>query len=115
MRKCRCSICRISSAAFTLTRSTAGPTGMRCCGPRRWAPDRARPRLLAVMSLDENKDPLLLLRAFARLRQTVPGATLTLVGTGPLAREVRQTIDALELGQAVLLPGHCSRLEVARL
>jgi glycosyltransferase involved in cell wall biosynthesis len=83
--------------------------------PQHWAPDPARPKLLAVMSLDENKNPLLLLHAFQRLRQTVPGATMTLVGTGPLEEQVRQTIVSLGLEQVVRLPGHCSRLEVARL
>jgi len=83
--------------------------------PERWQPDAARPKILAVMSLDENKNPLLLLRAFQRLRQRAPGATLTLAGTGPLEAEVRTAVEAQGLCPAVRLLGQCSRLEIARL
>jgi glycosyltransferase involved in cell wall biosynthesis len=83
--------------------------------PARWSPDPSRPRLLAAMSLDENKNPLLLLRAFQRLRRDVPGATLTVVGTGPLEAPVRALVKALGLQPAVRLLGYRARPDLARL
>jgi glycosyltransferase involved in cell wall biosynthesis len=83
--------------------------------PTRWVPDPAAPHLLAVMALEENKAPLLLLEAFRRLRQFAPGATLDLVGQGPLEEGVRKFVRDNGLKNSVLLWGHCPRLEVARL
>jgi glycosyltransferase involved in cell wall biosynthesis len=83
--------------------------------PPHWAPDPAAPRLLGVLALEENKAPLLLLEAFRRLRQAVPGATLDLVGQGPLEEAVRAFIRTHDLGDSVLLWGQCPRQDVARL
>jgi glycosyltransferase involved in cell wall biosynthesis len=83
--------------------------------PDRWAPDPAAPRLLGVLALEENKAPLLLLQAFRRLRHAVPGATLGLIGDGPLEMEVRGFIRDQGLENCVTLWGQVSRSEVARL
>lgn len=78
-------------------------------------PDPHNPRLLAVMTLNENKNPLLLLEAVRRLRAQVPGARLTLVGRGPLEATVRETIQHPELRGAVTLRDFGPREEIARL
>ncbi len=83
--------------------------------PSRWTPEPAAPRFLAVMSLDENKNPLLLLDAFRRLLADVPGASLLLVGQGPLKDVVADRIRKTGLDRAVSLLGFRSRSEVARL
>jgi glycosyltransferase involved in cell wall biosynthesis len=83
--------------------------------PAEWTPDPARPRLVAVMSLEQRKNPVLALRALQGLRQSAPGATLTLVGAGPQEALIRETVAALNLGPAVRLFGPASRQGVAQL
>jgi glycosyltransferase involved in cell wall biosynthesis len=83
--------------------------------PAQWRPNPSAPRLLSIMSLDDNKAPLLLLAAFCRLRRQVPGATLTLVGEGPLAQQVKDFLGEHGLQAVVTLPGQLLRTEVARL
>jgi glycosyltransferase involved in cell wall biosynthesis len=83
--------------------------------PPRWEPDPQRPRFLAVISLDENKNPLLLLDAFRRLRQELPGAQLDIVGQGPLYAQVAEAIRHEGLSESVALLGYRTRSEVARL
>jgi glycosyltransferase involved in cell wall biosynthesis len=83
--------------------------------PACWRPDPAAPRLLFVGFLVEGKNLPLLLVAFARLRQTLPGARLTLAGDGPLRVALQKQIAALGLGDTVRLLGACARAEVARL
>lgn len=51
--------------------------------------ERAR-RILFVGRMVEKKAPLLLIRAFARVRERVPDAQLALIGDGPLLAEARQ-------------------------
>ncbi len=83
--------------------------------PVRWQPDPAAPRLMFVGFLVEIKNLPLLLDAVAQLRRRVPGATLTLVGDGPLRGWVEMRIRALGLDTAVRLVGERSRAEVAAL
>jgi glycosyltransferase involved in cell wall biosynthesis len=83
--------------------------------PTSWRPDPAAPKLLFVGFLVEAKNVPLLLRAFARLRDAVPGAHLTLAGDGPLRGPIGQEVAALGLGGAVTFRGACSRAEVAAL
>jgi glycosyltransferase involved in cell wall biosynthesis len=61
-----------------------------------------RPLAGMVTALRAQKDPLLAVRAMARLaaRGDVPGR-LAIVGSGPLEGEVRQEIDRLDLGEHV--------------
>ena len=67
-------------------------------------PDEA-PLTLAVGRLIEQKDHATLLRAFARVRATVPDARLAILGGGPLEGETRRLVAELELDDAVTLPG----------
>jgi len=63
----------------------------------------------AVGRLAEVKNPAMLLGAFASLRQRDPAfarrARLALIGDGPLAREVRERVDALGLADVTWLAG----------
>jgi glycosyltransferase involved in cell wall biosynthesis len=72
-------------------------------------------RLLFVGSLDENKNPMLLLKAFDIVREKLPTVTLTIVGTGPLAPQVKSWIDERKLYNCVFYLGEKSRKEVADL
>ena len=63
------------------------------------------PRLLSLTRLAPEKRLDQLLEAFAFLRRDLPGATLTLAGTGPLEAELRAQIARLGLGDTVRLPG----------
>jgi glycosyltransferase involved in cell wall biosynthesis/SAM-dependent methyltransferase len=83
--------------------------------PLHSAPDPLRPRLLSVISFDDNKNPFLLLEAFRRLRAEIPGATLAIAGQGPLRDAVATKIHLDGLSSAVTLLGFKSRPEVARL
>jgi glycosyltransferase involved in cell wall biosynthesis len=83
--------------------------------PPHWEPDPSAPRLVSVTALEPYKNPLLLLRAFRRLHAAVPGASLTVVGAGPLEPEARAYLAAHGLGGRVALPGRLPRPEVARL
>ena len=49
------------------------------------------PLALAVGRLIEQKDHATLLRAFARVRTTVPEARLAILGSGPLEAETRRS------------------------
>lgn len=63
------------------------------------------PLALAVGRLIAQKDHATLLRAFARVRTTVPQARLAILGSGPLEAEMRRLVTELGLDDAVTLPG----------
>lgn len=63
------------------------------------------PVALAIGRLIEQKDHATLLRAFARVRAQSPRAVLVILGSGPLEAETRRLASALQLDDAVLLPG----------
>jgi glycosyltransferase involved in cell wall biosynthesis len=70
-------------------------------------------RYMFVGRLIPRKRPLELLRAFARTLSEVPGATLTMVGEGPLLPEVSR--EAAALGDSVEVLGHAEGPELSRL
>lgn len=75
---------------------------------RRFAPTpshgaRARRRILFVGRMVEKKDPVMLVRAFARVSRRLPGATLAMVGDGPLLEEAQR--EAAALGESVEFTG----------
>lgn len=51
-----------------------------------------RAELVFVGSLDQNKDPLTLIRCFKIVSESTPDAQLTVVGTGPLESRVRELV-----------------------
>ena len=86
--------------------------------PRKWDPDPDHPRLIFVGAFVESKNLTLLLEAFSRVAQQIPGATLRLIGGAPSLEEERQLTDhiaRLELQDRVSLQGHTAREEVARI
>ncbi|GAB4172271.1 MAG: hypothetical protein Fur006_00940 [Coleofasciculaceae cyanobacterium] len=72
-------------------------------------------RLLFVGSLDDNKNPMLLLEAFELVREKLDNVTLTIVGTGLLAPQIQSWIDNRKLYNFVFFLGAKSRKEVAEL
>ncbi len=69
-----------------------------------------RKRILFVGRMVEKKGPLLLVRAFARLRAQIADAELVMIGNGPLLAAARQLAD--ELHVAVEFPGARGRDEI---
>jgi len=67
-------------------------------------PDGA-PVVLAVGGLNERKNPLGLMRAFALLRDDLPDARLAFVGSGPLAGAVDTAASTMGLDDAVVRTG----------
>lgn len=62
-------------------------------------------RVLMISRLDETKDPLTAIRAFAYVIKEVPTATLQIVGYGPLYKEAKKLISELNLEESVSLLG----------
>jgi glycosyltransferase involved in cell wall biosynthesis len=77
------------------------------------APDA--PLLLFAGRLEGQKDPLLLVRAFAALRGRRPDAHLLIAGEGGLEAATRTELQAVGIGQAASFLGTVPRPEVARL
>jgi colanic acid/amylovoran biosynthesis glycosyltransferase len=71
----------------------------------------AAPSVVALGRLTSKKSPFALLRAFALVHAQLPAARLTLIGTGPLAGQVRQLVHELKLESAVELTGALPRKE----
>jgi glycosyltransferase involved in cell wall biosynthesis len=65
----------------------------------------------AAMRLTEQKDPLLLLDAFALLARETPHAVLAIAGDGPLREATRARADELGIGRCVHLLGARDDLE----
>ena len=63
------------------------------------------PLVLAVGRLIEQKDHATLLEAFARVRRERADARLAILGWGRLEAATRARVQALGLGESVLLPG----------
>lgn len=86
--------------------------GNRSAARHRLGLDTTAPLVLAVGGLTPRKDPLSLLQAIARLRQTHPDARLALVGDGPLAAAVDAGAARLGLSDAVIRTGAIGHHEV---
>ncbi len=63
------------------------------------------PLVVCVSRLVRRKGQDVLVEAWPRVRERVPGARLLLVGTGPLKRRLRRRVTALGLQAAVTLTG----------
>jgi glycosyltransferase involved in cell wall biosynthesis len=68
-------------------------------------PPPAEPRLAVVGRLIPIKGHGVLLEAFARAREEVPGLTLEVAGEGPLEAELRATAERLRIDDAVTFLG----------
>jgi glycosyltransferase involved in cell wall biosynthesis len=82
--------------------------------PADHSPETRKRRVLFVGRMVEKKGAGLLIRAFARVREHVPDAELTMVGDGPLLAENRQLASDLEVPVAFLgsLPHDAIRQQV---
>jgi glycosyltransferase involved in cell wall biosynthesis len=72
------------------------------------------PRICQLGNVVDVKNPLRLLEAFAELRRAAPGASLALVGGGPLVDEVRRRASELGIADAIVLPGEVGVDEAPR-
>ncbi len=70
-------------------------------------------KIIAVGSLDANKNHEMLIRVFAKLPQ--PDLHLTIVGDGPLKGQLNELVNELEITNRVLFYGHAREIEVAEL
>jgi glycosyltransferase involved in cell wall biosynthesis len=75
-------------------------------------PMPARPRIVNVGRLHEQKGQMLLVEAFARVVEKHPDAELVLVGDGELRREIEQAIDRLGIRKNVRITGWASNTRV---
>ena len=86
--------------------------------PRKWDPDPDHPRLVFVGGFVERKNLPLLLEAFCRVAEQIPGATLRLIGGAPsleVERHLTDDIARLGLQDKVSVQGQTAREEVARI
>jgi glycosyltransferase involved in cell wall biosynthesis len=71
--------------------------------PAEWGGDR--PRLVTLGRLSDQKNHALLLKAFRRVLDQLPGARLVILGEGPLRVELEKLREELGLAGKVDLPG----------
>jgi colanic acid/amylovoran biosynthesis glycosyltransferase len=71
-------------------------------------PVPARPRLVNVGRLSEQKGQLLLIKAADRLRYQGVDCEIVIVGDGPMRGEIQQLIEQLDLGERVRITGYLS-------
>lgn len=62
-------------------------------------------RIVSAARLMKQKNQLMLIDAFARVKKVYPDYTLTIYGEGPFRSELEKRIEELGLGSSVLLPG----------
>ncbi|WP_255434093.1 glycosyltransferase [Carboxylicivirga sp. M1479] len=67
------------------------------------------PSIVYLGRFTEKKHPMALLYAFRIVKNKIPNATLTMIGGGPLEKEVKQLITQLSLEESVALKGVLSR------
>jgi len=96
-----------NGVAFTAGQDRARPSGSD-------RPAGAGCRLISVGRLIPERRHNLLVRALARLRSSCPGVTLTLVGDGPCAADLKRLSASLGLADAVSLTGALPHDEVLR-
>jgi colanic acid/amylovoran biosynthesis glycosyltransferase len=104
---------QVISLGATPDQISSSPCGVK---PELFAgaqPARQPPRFLAVGRFVEKKAPYLTLLAFAKIYESNPAVTLTMIGTGPLLGSCKRLSAALGLGQAVSFLGNQTPERVA--
>jgi len=71
-------------------------------------------QLLCVARLTEQKNPVLLIKAAALLRELGKEFRLVLVGDGQLRPKIERMIEELHLSECVFLAGWCNQIEIKR-
>lgn len=81
------------------------PVELRDTSPE--APGRRanRDRIVTIGRLSPEKDHKTLIQAFARVKEALPGATLTIVGEGPERKALERLIASLALESSIFLVG----------
>ncbi len=69
--------------------------------------------VLMVARLENQKDPLLAMKAFARLKQSRPAATLTILGSGSLQERMEEAARDFGIEDAIQFLGNVPRESVA--
>lgn len=64
-----------------------------------------KPRIVSAARLMKQKNQLMLLDAFAQIKEEFPEYTLTIYGEGPFREELEKHIGELGIGDSVELPG----------
>lgn len=82
---------------------------------RRRDRDHARPVLVVARNLEAIYDLPTALRAFAEIRRSVPGVLLSIAGTGPEERRLRELAAQLRIADAVTFTGRLSMEGMAAL
>lgn len=101
------------AAKLRLIRCGLDPRWLQLAGAPECAPGRpAATQLLCVARLDEQKQPLLLLRAAARLLDAGASCRLLIAGDGPLRPQVEALIEARQLSAQVQLLGWQTRMQI---
>lgn len=77
--------------------------------------DPAAPHLVVARNLEPIYDVGTALRAFAAVRAALPGARLSVAGTGPALDELRALAESLGVGGAVAFTGRLDRDQMAAL
>lgn len=75
------------------------------------ASQNRRKEIVAVGRLEEQKDPLLLLEAFAKVHGQFPEYRLLLYGEGSLKERILDEIRRLQLAESVLLKGNAEHID----
>ncbi|NNG15473.1 MAG: glycosyltransferase family 4 protein [Gemmatimonadales bacterium] len=97
------------SRGYSTTRIPNAVAGVRFAWQARPQP---RQRFLSTRNLEPTYDIPTVVRAFALIHARVPGATLTLVGSGSQAAEVGRLVQELELSDCVHLVGRVPHDEI---
>jgi glycosyltransferase involved in cell wall biosynthesis len=66
---------------------------------------RSATRIVFISRLDPEKDPVIIIKAFKDIKEKIPAAKLTIVGSGSLHKELQAMINRLGLGNNVFLKG----------
>ena len=91
------------------------PNGVDMSVARRMPKERVPGRIVCISRLSHEKGVDILIKAFAKVRQTVPNASLQIVGDGQDRAEVEQSIQQFNLQDKVTLHGRQPHDEAIRI
>ena len=75
-------------------------------------PQAAKPDFIAIGRFVDKKAPHLLILAFSQVLKKLPGATLTLIGAGPLLLSCKILAKSLRISERIKFKGICTQGEV---
>lgn len=92
---------------------TINPYGVNAAMFASASPDKAAPHFVAVGRFVDKKSPTSVVRAFAEVVREVPGATLSMIGDGPLREQCIALAEELGVSDKANFPGNRPHGEVA--